>query len=152
MHMIHRLTAVSPGVEDDAVASVRDALGYRDLPCVGDQLGQQAGVSRRQLAQVRIVLPRDDQDMHRGLRIDVSESDSSGIFRHDGRWNLGRGNTAEQAVRHAEDLNVWQAWRAADIYGCSTANPRCTTPLVQRPRQFLASVAQGLSHARALAE
>jgi hypothetical protein len=38
---------------------------------------------------------------------------------------------------------VWRAGDAADIYGCSTANPRCTTPLVQRPRQFLASVAQG---------
>jgi hypothetical protein len=39
---------------------------------------------------------------------------------------------------------VCQACGAADIYGCTTANPRCTTPLVQRPRQFLASVAQGL--------
>jgi hypothetical protein len=41
-----------------------------------------------------------------------------------------------------DDLNVCQVQSAADIYGCTTANPRCTTPLVQRPRQFLASVAQ----------
>src|SRR5262249_23944794 len=50
------------------------------------------------------------------------------------------------------DLNVWQVRGAADIYGCPTANPRCTTPLVQRPRQFLASVAQSESCAGADAE
>jgi RNA polymerase sigma-70 factor (sigma-E family) len=43
---------------------------------------------------------------------------------------------------------VWQVWAAWNLYGCTTANPRCTTALVQRPRQFLGSVAQGCVHAR----
>jgi hypothetical protein len=90
-----------------------------------------------------VVRARDNEHVNRCLRIDIAEGDRPLVTGHYGSRYFGGGDGAKQAVRHALDLNVCQVRSAADIYGCSTANPRCTTPLVQRPRQFLASVAQG---------
>jgi len=97
-----------------------------------------------------VVVARDDEYVDRSLRVNVTERDRARIAGHYGRRYLGGSNTAEQALGHGEDLNVYRAGDAADIYGCSTANPRCTAPLVQRPRQLLAFCRSGMSHARVL--
>jgi hypothetical protein len=99
-----------------------------------------------------VVRPRDNEHVNRCLRIDIAECDRPLVTGHYSRRNLGGSYGAKQAVRHTEDLNVCQVRGAADIYGCTTANPRCTTPLVQRPRQSLASVAQGRACAGVVAK
>jgi hypothetical protein len=138
----YRLAGIRAGVEDDPVTPIGDALSDCDLMGVRRHGGQQAILGRGKFSQIGVVRPRDNEHVNRCLRIDIAECDRPLVTRHYGRRYFGGSDGAKQAVRHAEDLNVCQACGAADIYGCSTANPRCTTPLVQRPRQFLASVAQ----------
>jgi len=130
MDMPDSLPAMGAGVEDNPVAVAGHALGHRHLVGVGDQFGQQAVADRGQLSQVGVVSARDHEYVYGSLRIDIAEGDCPVISGHYGRGYLVSGNGAEQAVRHAGDLNVWRVWNAADIYGCTTANPRCTTPLV----------------------
>src|SRR5580700_1103833 len=135
MDVADGLAAIRAGVEDHPVP-LGDAFPRRYLLSLLDDLGQQAVARGGQLSQVGVMLPRDHQHVHRRLRIDVTESDSSRATGHNRGGNIPGGDAAEQAVRHVEDLNVWPLQAAADIYGCTTANPRCTTPLVQRSRQF----------------
>src|SRR5215469_18891487 len=143
MDMLDRLAGLGASVEDDPVTTLGDTLSDRNLMCVRREGGQQALIGHSELSQIGVVRPRDDKHVNRSLRIDIAEGDSPLITRNYRRRYFGGGYGAKQAVSHAEDLNVCQACGAADIYGCTTANPRCTTPLVQRPRQLLASVAQG---------
>jgi hypothetical protein len=143
VHVIDRLPGLSAGIEDDAIPALGNTFSDRHLVGVGDEVGQQPVAGGRKLGQVGVMVPSYHKYVYGSLRINVAERDCPGISGHYGRRYVGGGNAAEQAVRHAEDLNVWRAGDAADIYGCSTANPRCTTPLVQRPRQLLASVVQG---------
>jgi hypothetical protein len=53
-----------------------------------------------------MVRPRDDQDVHRRLRIDIAERHRPRRGGNYGRRYVARGDAAEQAVRHGEDLNV----------------------------------------------
>lgn len=135
VHMPDSLTAVRPGIEDNPVAVIGNALADRYLMGVRDHVGQQAVTSRVELGQGRQVCPRDHQHMHRSLRVNITERDSPGLVGHDGRGHVAIHDGAKQTFGHAADLNVSQAGSASDIYGCSAANPRCTTALVQRPRQ-----------------
>lgn len=144
MDMLDGLAGVGAGVEDNPVTALGDALGDRNLMGVRRDGGQQALLGRSQFGQIGVMRPWDYKHVNRSLRIDIAEGDRPLITRNYRRRYFGGGYGAKQAVSHAEDLNVCQARGAADIYGCTTANPRCATPLVQRPRQFLASVAQGL--------
>ena len=127
------LPGLRAGVEDDPVAALCDALGHSDLVSMGDEIGKQPVACGGQLSHIGMVVARDHEDMDGSLRINVPEGDRARITRNYGRRYLGSRNTAEQTVGHTGDLNVWQAEGAADIYGCPTANPRCTNPLVQRP-------------------
>ena len=138
VHVADGLARVRAGVKDHAVAAIRDALGDRDIVGMRDDLRQQAVPGHGQLAQADVVGTRDNENVYRCLRIDVTERDGPIVAGDYRRGNIGRGNAAEQAVGHGADLNVCRVRDASDLYGCSTANPRCTTPLVQRPRQVLA--------------
>jgi hypothetical protein len=143
MDVAHGLAAISASVKHDPVARIGDALGDGDLMRMGCEVGQKTVAGRRELSQISVVGARDNEHVYRCLRIDIAECDRPLGARNYRRRYLGGGYGAKQALGHAVDLNVCPASNAGDIYGCSTANPRCTTPLVQRPRQFLASVAQG---------
>lgn len=103
------LAAMDSGVENDSVPAVSDALRYRDLVGVRDEVGQQTLSGRRQCPQIRVVLARDHEDVDGSLRIDVTEGDRRGSAGHDSGRYFGSGDAAEQTIRHAEDLNVWQA-------------------------------------------
>jgi RNA polymerase sigma-70 factor (sigma-E family) len=128
MDMLDGLAGVGAGVEDDPVTALSDTLGYRNLMGMRRNGGQQALLSRSEFSQIGVMRPRDDKHVNRRLRIDIAESDSPLIARNYRRRYLGGGYGAKQAVSHAEDLNVCQARSAGDIYGCTTAIPRCTTP------------------------
>ena len=122
------LTGIGASVEHDPVTVVCDAFRDCDLMGVSCDGSQQAGLGRSEFGQIGVVRPRDNEHVNRCLRIDIAECDRPLVTRDYGRRYLGGGNGAKQAVRHAEDLNVCQVPGAADIYGCCTANPRCTTP------------------------
>jgi hypothetical protein len=109
VHVIHGLATVRPGVEHDAVPSVRDALGDRYLIGMGDDVGQQPVAGGRERGQVRVMAASYHEHMYGSLRIDVAEGDRPRMSGHYGRWYVGGGDPAKQAFRHAEDLNVWQA-------------------------------------------
>jgi hypothetical protein len=106
MHVADGLPAVAAGIEDDPVARLGDALGGRYLVRVPHQIRQQPGVRGGQVGQIGVVIARDDQHMNRRLRINVAESDRPGIFGHYGCRYVSSCDPAEQAVRHAADLNV----------------------------------------------
>jgi hypothetical protein len=135
--MVDRLAAFLPGVEHDPVTAVGHTGARGNLVRLLDHLGKQAVARRYQLGQVGVVRTWDHEHMNRSLRINVMKHDSPVCFQNYPGWNLTSRNTAEQAVRHDADLNVCRTVRAPDIYSVTTANPRCTTPLVQRLRQLL---------------
>jgi RNA polymerase sigma-70 factor (sigma-E family) len=152
MDVPYRLAGTGAGVEDDPVTVVGDTL--RDCNVMGVRCdgSQEAVLGHGELGQIGVMRPRDNEHVNWCLRIDIAECDGPLVTGHYRRRYFGGSDGAKQAVRHAEDLNVCQVRGAADIYGCTTANPRCTTPLVQRPRQLLASVAQGQACAGAVAK
>lgn len=144
VHVRHALPGIRTGVEDDAIATIGYAFCHGHLMRMGDQVRQQAIARRRQRGQVLMVVARDHEYVNGSLRINITERNSPGISRHYSRWYLGSCNGTEQALGHADDLNVYQTRPAADRYGCTTANPCCTARLVQRSGQvILAPVAQG---------
>ncbi len=101
------LAAAWPGVEDNPVAVTVDALRLGYLGCVGKDLAEQILLrGLDQLGQGPMVRPRDHQDMHGRLRVDVEESDSPRRLGHDGGRYLAGDDAAEQAIWHGEDLNV----------------------------------------------
>jgi hypothetical protein len=144
VHVVDGLASVRAGVEDNPVALFCDALGDCHVVGVRNEIRQEPVISGREVRQIGVVVTRDHQDMNGGLRINVAKSDRARIARNYGGGYLSGRNAAEQAVRHGEDLNVYRAGDADHIYGCSTANPRCTAPLVQRPRQDLAFRRSGI--------
>src|ERR1700733_3594502 len=111
----YRLAGLRPGVEHDPVARVRHALVLRDLRRLLGHLLQQAVAGRRERGQVGTVLPRNDQHMHRRLRIYVTKCNSARAFAHPRRRDLPGRYAAEQAVSHGADLNLRRAVPAADI-------------------------------------
>lgn len=106
VHVIDGLTRVRPGVEDHPVAALADPLALSDLARVLDKVTEQVTVGGRERGQVGVVLPRDYQHVHGGLRVDVAEGESPRFSRHDSGRYVARGDAAEKAVRHGEDLNV----------------------------------------------
>jgi hypothetical protein len=107
VHVRDGLPALGPGVEDDPVA-VRDALRVRYLGRMRQHFAQEVffwGVN--QLGQVGMVGARDHQHVDGCLRVDVSERDGPRGLRHNSRRHVAGDNSAKEAVRHGEDLNVW---------------------------------------------
>src|SRR5579871_3997238 len=70
-----------------------------------------------QLRRRRDVLARDDEDVHRRLRVDVAERDDVVVLVHLGRGQVAGGDRAEEAVAH----------------GCSRV-ARTTSPSTPAPR------------------
>jgi hypothetical protein len=133
VHVVNRLAGLWPGVEHDPVAGLGQARAARDQGRLCGKLVKQTVTGLGQRDQVRMVLSRDNQHVHRRLRVYVLEGNGARALKHPRRWDLPRRDTAKQAVGHDADLNLCHADRAADIYGCSTANPRRITPLAHGP-------------------
>lgn len=79
MDVVHGLSRVRAGIEDNAVPGAGDALGDRHLPRVRDKLSQQVLASSAELRQVRVVIPRNDQHVDRSLRVYVAKGNRAGI-------------------------------------------------------------------------
>lgn len=123
MNVLNGLPGVRPGVEDHPVPILGHPLADRYLVGMSDDIGQQPVTGGGKLCQIGVMRARDNEHVYRRLRIDIPEGDGASVVGHYGCRQLAGGNGAEQAVRHAADLNVSPTWDGADIYGCSTANP-----------------------------
>jgi len=133
VHVVNRLAGLRPGVEHDPVAGLGHARAARDQGRLRGKLVKQAVTGLGQRGQIRMVVSRDNQHVQRRLRVYVLEGNGARALKHPRRRDLPRHDAAKQAVSHEADLNLCHADRGADIYGCSTANPRRTTPLVHGP-------------------
>ena len=103
MQMADRLAAILAGIHHRAEA-VAEPFLFRDLlrHCV--QVSKQPLVPGRQMRERGNVLARDQQQMHRRLRMNIREDHRIVIFIKLLRRNRTRGNLAEQTV-HADQLN-----------------------------------------------
>jgi hypothetical protein len=75
-----RLAAPRAGVEDHPVTAVSDIFLDRDPVGLGGYLIQQPLAGRSQGRKIRIVFPRDNQDMHGSLRIYIPERNGARTF------------------------------------------------------------------------
>lgn len=95
--MVHRLPALFSGVDDDPIAVVQ-------LPAAGNvgggshQMAEQWGVFGGCLCLRGDVLFGDDQQVGRGLGINVGKTDTALVFVHTIRWDLSLDNFAEQTI------------------------------------------------------
>jgi hypothetical protein len=133
VHVVNRLAGLRPGVEHHPVPGLGHARAGRDQGRLRCKLVKQAITGLGERRQVRMVLSRDNQHVHRRLRVYVLERDGARALQHARRRDLPRRDATKQAVNHDADLNLCHADRAADIYGCTTAKPRRTIPLVHSP-------------------
>jgi len=104
MHVIDRLPAVFARVHHRAEA-FREPLLFCDLLRHRMQMPEQPLVSWRQVRKRRNMFARDQQHMHRRLRMNIREDHRVVVFIKLLRRNLTRGNLAEQTV-HADQLNA----------------------------------------------
>jgi len=72
----HILAGIRATVEDHAIARLADALRYRAGVGQGHHLLEHAAAGGNHRRDVDIMFLRYDQDMNRGLRIDIAERDS----------------------------------------------------------------------------
>jgi len=77
MGVEHGLPGVTPGVKDHPVSALGQALLHRDPVRLRRHLVQQAVVRGGDRGQIGEVHPRDDQDMHRRLRVHITESNGT---------------------------------------------------------------------------
>jgi len=71
--VIHGLTSVTAGVQNEAVAVVGKALLLSDLYRGCHQSAKQVDVGSAQIARVAVVQPRQDEQMGRRLGIDIAD-------------------------------------------------------------------------------
>lgn len=82
-------------VENQPVTIFADAFGDRDTVRLAHHLGEQAFGPARERRDVRVVLLRCDQDMHRGLRVDIAEGDGPLALKHSVSRHLAHSDLAE---------------------------------------------------------
>jgi hypothetical protein len=73
MGVEHGLPGVSPSVKDHPVSALRQTLLHCDPVRLGRHLVQEAVARGGDCGQIGEMHPRDDQDMHRRLRVYVTE-------------------------------------------------------------------------------
>ncbi len=100
VQMVHRLAAVIAGVDDHAIAAIQ-LTAARNLSSRGEQMAQQRRMFGGSLRLRGDVLLGDDEQMRRGLGIDIRKADAEFVFVNAARRDLSFNDFAEQAVnRH----------------------------------------------------
>ncbi len=74
VHVRHLLPGIPAGVEHDTVPGVGDPAGHRCLVHLRQHFGEQPVPGLGQGGQIGIVILRDNQQVSRRLRADVTES------------------------------------------------------------------------------
>jgi len=79
MQVIHGLAAVFAGVDDGSI-TLDETLLAGDLSYHAEQMAKQRSICFCSLSQRANVLTRDDEDMNRGVRMNVGEGDALLVF------------------------------------------------------------------------
>ena len=97
MEMVYHLAAVFARIDDDAIAAIQ-------LPRTGEigsgrhHMPQQLSVFGHRLRLGDDVLLRNDEQVGRGLRVDIGKSDAEIVFKDTVRRNFALYDLAEQTV------------------------------------------------------
>lgn len=100
MQMEDRLAGVRSVVREHPVAAVEEALDAGDLAGEQEEIGDQRGVIRPQIAQRRDVPARDHQDVRRRLRLGVPKGDGALVLGNEFDPERAARDPTEDAVRH----------------------------------------------------
>ena len=96
MQMIDRLAAIGSGIDDDAVA-LRQTFLPSYLRRGPHQVTEESSMFGASLGERADVLSRNDQDVHRRFRIDVSKCVCQLVLVYGGRGNLTGGDFAKDS-------------------------------------------------------
>jgi hypothetical protein len=105
MEVIYRLSAVIPGVDDDAVASVQ-LMSAGELGGCGHQMSQQRRVFSQRLGLRGDVLLGDDKQMRRRLWVDIGKADAEVVLIHSTGGNGAGNDLTEETVRGHGSFSV----------------------------------------------
>ena len=97
MQMIHRLSAIGPGIDDYSIAVIQ-MQRPRQLRRHRHQMSQQRRMLRQRIRQRSDVLLRNYKQVNRRLRMDVVEGNRQRIVMNTLRRNLTGNDLAEQTV------------------------------------------------------
>ena len=100
MEVEHRLPAVLAVVRDQAITGALQTFTAGEVPGDEEEPAEQRGIVHVGVPHGPDVAPRDQQDVHGGLRVDVPEGDDVVVLVDDVRRDLSSGDLAEQAVAH----------------------------------------------------
>src|SRR5918999_642300 len=106
VEVMDALSGVRPYVGDDSPAGSIDLVGPGQVSRGDEHVGQHVALLVAERPGRLDVLLRDDQDVHRSLRIDVPEGHHVIGGVHDIRLLITRGDPAEQAVLHGPLLSL----------------------------------------------
>ncbi len=116
MNVEDGLPGVLPGVEHQPVAGLGQALGRGHRPGVPQQLGGQRRVTRSELGGGRVgVRLRDDHEVGRRLRGDVTEGEGALGLAHDRRRDLTAQDRAENTTGLEGCIRVARFPRCGDL-------------------------------------
>jgi len=109
MNVKNGLTRIGIGVHDDAIATLGDTLGLRQLR--RHQMHSPDDLGRSNVIERVDVLPRNHQNVNRRLWIDVAERNAVFVLAHDRRGNLFLDDATEEAViGHVKRSLMTVAW------------------------------------------
>jgi hypothetical protein len=111
MEVIHGLSAVVAGVNDDAVALAQAFFaGY--LGGDPDEVTEQSGVMSCCLGERGDVFARQDEDVYGRLRVDVREGIGLLIFIDGNGWDASLDDFAEKAAHDGNSVQDSEEWTA----------------------------------------
>src|SRR5439155_1025962 len=100
VNVVDDLPALGAAVDSEPVAALGEARPFAQGLRGEEAATQRLGVARFHRHDRRNVPPRDDQEVHWGLRIDVAERDDRVVLVFDIRGTLAGDDATEHAVRH----------------------------------------------------
>jgi hypothetical protein len=113
VEVIYGLAAVVTGVDDDAIAVV-EAFGAGDVGCYRDEMAEKRAMAGIGLGEGNNVLAGRNEDVHRGLGMDVSEGVAQVVLM-DGRRRNGAVNDLAEEAAHGETslhgMEFMEGWR-----------------------------------------
>jgi len=96
MEVGHAFSRIRTVVDYEAVSAFLDTFLARDLSRGEQQLAEQGCIVRANLADSGDRFARDDEDMDRGLRVDVAYGENVIVLADHLRGDLSRGNALEK--------------------------------------------------------
>jgi hypothetical protein len=130
------LPGLRVGVDDDPETGAIDPFLLRRTRRRGQQAPQQQFLATQVGVQAGDVLFRNHEHMHRGLRVQVVESDAFLVFEEDPSRRLMSRDAAEDAAEHLyHSLLIGTREQPLDV---PMRHPECRAPAQPRTRSMLA--------------